>query len=378
MPVAPLNEQKRIADKLEKLFARVDTCLARLERVQLILEQFRQAVLVAATSGDLTVDWREEKKISKPWEKVSLSDVAETRLGKMLDKRRNQGELTPYLRNANVRWFGFDLIDIQEIRVSEEEKQDLYIRNGDILICEGGEPGRCAVWYGSDNMYVFQKALHRARVKENLLPEWLCYCLKTAADSGNLRELFTGTTIQHLTGVALAQFEFEIPSLVEQQEIVRRVEAMLARADHLMNYCLDVRNRVEQLTPILLDEAFRGELVPQNPNDEPALILLEKIRTARASMPLETQKPRWRPKMQSKSSTEPIGITEALRQAQHELSSYDLFTAAGYPAEAESEEIETFFVALRDALRNGQIAKVRRGDVDWFSLIGKEDINHED
>lgn len=277
LPLPPLNEQKRITDKLDSLLTRVDSCQTHLERVPQILKRFRQSVLAAATSGRLTEDWREKHAVNGEWETVQLSEVATSRLGKMLDVAKNRGELHPYLRNINVRWFAFDLSDIQELRISEEEAKTLGVRKGDVLVCEGGEPGRCAVWYGEDDIYLFQKALHRVRVGEKLLPEWLCYCLKSSADSGKLAEYFTGTTIKHFTGVSLSRFEFDLPSLEEQAEIVQRVEKLFAYADRLEAHYTSASEHVERLTPSLLAKAFRGELVEQDPNDEAAEKLLERI-----------------------------------------------------------------------------------------------------
>ena len=280
-PFAPLNEQKRIADKLDNLLARVDACRERLDRIPAILKRFRQAVLATATSGKLTEEWRENCQLPFNWPEVKLADVASSRLGKMLDKNKNQGELTPYLRNINVRWFDFNLDNIQKIRVSLKEKDDLNLKIGDVLICEGGEPGRCAVWRESTGNFVYQKALHRVRVSDKLLPEYLCYVIKTAADDLSLAKLFTGTTIKHLTGVSLNQLTFLLPTLKEQTEIVRRVEELFAYADRIEARYQTARARVDKLTPAILAKAFRGGLVPQDPSDEPASVLLERIRASR-------------------------------------------------------------------------------------------------
>jgi type I restriction enzyme S subunit len=243
-----------------------------------ILRKFREAVLEAAVSGRLTEVWRRENKKSFNWERVVLSDVAESRLGKMLDKVKNRGDLRPYLRNINVRWFVFDLSDIQELRVSPAEASELAVAQGDVLVCEGGEPGRCAVWRGPEGQYIYQKALHRVRAGPSLIPEWICYCLKNAATSGRLEASFTGTTIKHLTGVSLAGFDFRLPPIAEQIEAKRRVEELLALADQLEAKYRAAVERVERLTPSVLAKAFRGELVPQDPEDEPASVLLERIR----------------------------------------------------------------------------------------------------
>jgi type I restriction enzyme S subunit len=285
IPIPPFNEQKRIADKLDKLFTRIDACCDRLARIPQILEKFRQNVLNDAISGYLTDDWRSSQELADEWEIVKLSEVASSRLGKMLDKSKNQGVLTPYLRNLNVRWFYFDLTDIQKIRVTEDEVNNFSICYNDVLICEGGEPGRCAIWKGESNVYVYQKALHRVRVGARLLPEWLCYCLKNSADSGRLLDMFKGTTIAHLTGITLSQFQLILPSVEEQREIVNRIEKLFADADYIENYYKSIVTTIDQLTAKLLDKAFRGELVPQDPSDEPASVLLERIRTERLAQP---------------------------------------------------------------------------------------------
>jgi type I restriction enzyme, S subunit len=277
IPLAPLNEQKRIADKLDRLLAKVDNCRERLDLISLALTRFRQSILNAAISGKLSEDWRNEKGLSNKWRKVKLSEVATSRLGKMLDKLKNQGDLVPYLRNTNVRWFDFDLSDVKGLRAGKEELSSLFIRKGDVLICEGGEPGRCAIWKGEDDIYVYQKALHRVRVGDQLSQEWLCYCIKASADSGKLSKFFSGTTIKHLTSIAFKQFELDLPPINEQKEIVRRVEKLFDFADRLEARYQTARAQIDKLTPALLDKAFKGELVPQDPTDEPAAALLAKI-----------------------------------------------------------------------------------------------------
>jgi len=281
--LAPLNEQRRIAYKLDTVLSRVDACRERLDRIPAILKRFRQSVLAAATSGKLTKDWREAGRRGLEWKRALLGEVADSRLGKMLDKAKNKGDLLPYLRNINVRWFGFDLSEVQHIRVSDREASELTLKPGDVLVCEGGEPGRCAIWQDAGSAFVYQKALHRVRVGPRLLPEWLCYCLKDAADDGRLSELFSGTTIRHLTGISLARFELPLPPIDEQFEIVRRVGSLFARSEELMAVYATANAKVASLTPSLLSKAFKGELVPQDPNDEPASVLLKRIRAERTT-----------------------------------------------------------------------------------------------
>jgi len=288
IPLPPLSEQHRIVARVEALLTQINAARDRLNRVPLIMKRFRQAVLAAACSGRLTEGWREgilldetelingsreflslsmdqkSEKIPNGWKLVNLEQISDSRLGKMLDKMKNRGEITPYLRNTNVRWFGFDLSDVKMMRVSNIEKDELSVQRGDILVCEGGEPGRCAIWKDNETNFIFQKALHRIRVFDTILPDWICYCLKDASDSGRLSNLFTGSTIKHLTGVALKKFEFFLPPISEQYEIVRRVNALFALADQIENQVAGATKRTEALTQAVLAEAFRGELVHTN------------------------------------------------------------------------------------------------------------------
>lgn len=302
----PLAEQKVIADKLDTLLALVENTKARLECIPQILKRFRQSVLAAAVSGRLTEEWRlssesyvhantEDWKwapVPTTWAVRLYSDLVESRLGKMLDKAKNSGLPTKYLGNVNVRWFDFNLSEVQEILVSKAERNELSIRPGDVLICEGGEPGRCAIWDGRvEEQMVFQKALHRARVSEALLPEWLALNLKHDADSLTLEQLFTGTTIKHLTGKALKKYPLRVPPIEEQTEIVRRVDHLFAHADRIEQQVNNALARVNNLTQSILAKAFRGELTEQWRMDNPELIsgehsaeaLLERIKAERAA-----------------------------------------------------------------------------------------------
>lgn len=153
------------------------------------------------------------------WEYMPVSAVADHRLGKMLDKRKNKGDFNPYLRNVNVRWFGFDLSDLKEMRFTNDEFNKYAIEKGDLVICEGGYPGRAAIWE-SDETILFQKALHRVRFHEPERNEWFLYYLFYLDSSGLLSSHFTGSGIQHFTGQTLAKLVVPLPPLPEQKRIV--------------------------------------------------------------------------------------------------------------------------------------------------------------
>ena len=157
--------------------------------------------------------------MKKGWERKKVSEIAKHSLGKMLDKAKNKGEPKPYLRNLNVRWFDFDLSDVLEMRFLPEEAARYTAVKGDVLICEGGYPGRAAIWEQDEPIY-FQKALHRVRFHEPERSKWFLYHLLSKDLDGTLKSHFNGAGIQHFTGEALAQFEVPLPSLPEQHRIV--------------------------------------------------------------------------------------------------------------------------------------------------------------
>jgi type I restriction enzyme S subunit len=153
------------------------------------------------------------------WPRKKISEIATHSLGKMLDKAKNKGELRPYLRNLNVRWFGFDLSDVLEMRFLPEDVAKCTAVKGDVLVCEGGYPGRAAIWEQDAPIY-FQKALHRVRFHEPERSKWFLYYLHAKDLDGTLRNHFNGSGIQHFTGEALAQLEVPLPPIPEQQRIV--------------------------------------------------------------------------------------------------------------------------------------------------------------
>ncbi len=137
----------------------------------------------------------------------------------MLDAKKNKGTPQPYLGNSNVRWGEFDLVDLAEMRVEPDEEERYGLRPGDLVVCEGGEPGRCAIWNGPSGMK-FQKALHRVRPKPTLDNYYLFNWFRHAARTGQLDAHFTGTTINHLTGKAVAELRLPLPPLAEQRAMV--------------------------------------------------------------------------------------------------------------------------------------------------------------
>lgn len=153
------------------------------------------------------------------WEKVKLGEVTESCLGKMLDQKKNKGSYKPYLANVNVRWGFFDLDNLQEMRFEDDEDEKYGIKYGDLIICEGGEPGRCAIWKEQIPNMKIQKALHRVRVHDIMDFRFVYYWFLLAGKQGALKQYYTGATIMHMPGQKLKEVLIDKPPLIVQQRI---------------------------------------------------------------------------------------------------------------------------------------------------------------
>lgn len=186
------------------------------------------------------------------WKIKKLGDISDMCLGKMLDKEKNQGDYQPYLANINVRWGGFDLKNLSKMRFEEKENERYGLKYGDLIICEGGEPGRCAIWKDEVPEMKIQKALHRVRMHDNYNPFFVYYRFLLAGRSGELSKHFIGSTIKHLTGVGLKQVEFEYPSLAIQNQIA----AVLSSIDQKIEINNRINAELEAMAKTLYDYWF--------------------------------------------------------------------------------------------------------------------------
>lgn len=313
IPVAPLKEQKRIAQKLHALLAQVDTLKARIDAIPALLKRFRHATLSAAANGDLTKDWREviqgtqdresanqylarilearslrprtkfkppvapdtdtrSTEVPNTWVVSSVSSFAECldsmRVPVKKELRAREGGIYPYFgANGEVDRVNEFLFDDDLVLVTEDET--FYGRVKPIAYKYSG---KCWV-----NNHV-----HVLRAHDKVGQSFLCYILMHY----DVTPWLTGTTGRaKLTQGALMALPIGVPPPDEQAEIVRRIEKLFAFADQLEARVSAARVRIDALTQSLLGKAFRGELVPQDPDDEPASVLLERIRAQRAAAP---------------------------------------------------------------------------------------------
>ena len=321
--IVPIETQQAIVNKIESLFDEIDEGIGRLKTAAQQIQQYRQSLLKNAFNGELTKEWRskhadtlpsenellaqiqttreqhhaqqladwqtavsqweqngkEGKKPSKPkvstqavkfeenfadlprgWGTVKLENLAsEYVLGKMLDKNKNKGEERPYLGNINVRWGYFEFSNAKTMKIEDDEIERYSVKYGDLIICEGGEPGRCAVWKHEAEMFI-QKALHRVRFPSYYSADFAFYYLSYAVKLPLVTDLLTGTTIKHLTGTALKNIPFPVCSINEQTEIVAILESKLTACDQLADELAKQLKKAELLKQAVLKAAFSGEL----------------------------------------------------------------------------------------------------------------------
>lgn len=227
----------------EELLRRIES-----EKKQLAKAGGVNAVIVSRRLGNDEVLY----SLPNSWKWVSVRDISDHRLGKMLDQHKNKGEDRPYLRNINVQWDRIDLSDVQEMRFEPGEFPEYRLESGDLLICEGGEPGRCAIWTHPDKEMMFQKAIHRVRPYGNIVPRYLLFHLWADAWSGRLAKFFTGATIRHFTGKALADYLVALPPLAEQHRIVAKVDQLMRLCDELEAGLVQTETKRRNVTAAVL------------------------------------------------------------------------------------------------------------------------------
>lgn len=280
LPLAPEPEQRRIADKLESVLARVDGVNERLGRVTPMLKRLRQSVLAAATSGKLTEEWRGGKAAEWLLERADL----------VCDKVQSGGTPkagfseagVPFLKVYNIvnQKIAFDYkpqFVSQSVHLGELKKS--HVQPGDVLMNIVGPPlGKVAIVPCTYRNWNINQAIAMFRPSATLSSVWIYIVLCEGAPIRKVLASTKGSVGQ--INISLSQcraFEFPVPPPDEQTEIVRRVEVLFAYVDRLEAKLQAAQDAAQRLTPALLAKAFRGELVPQDPSDAPAIELLQQL-----------------------------------------------------------------------------------------------------
>lgn len=274
VPFPPLAEQKRIVAKIEELLPYIDRYEQAWSRLETFNQRFpddmRKSILQLAIQGKL-VEQRpeegtgdelyreiqaekqrlikagkikkekplpeiteEEKPFEVPesWMWVRLNEVAESSLGKTLNKTTDTGDLCPYLCSINVYWTGITLDTVKEALFTDSDKAKYRLEKGDLLVCEGGDAGRCAIW-NEDRVMYYQNALHRIRFYGGISGAYFHSIFELYKSNGIIKQHCKGETIKHLVQSELYSIPFPLPPLAEQKRIVARLEEVLAVCERL-------------------------------------------------------------------------------------------------------------------------------------------------
>lgn len=363
IPLAPLAEQQVIVDKLDILLAQIESIKARLERISAIIKYFRQSVLAAAVSGKLTEEWRFKNNIASG--KIKKLEL----LGNLLagqspskSEVNTNGEGIPYVTGPE-QWDG------KKISIHKWTKYPKRIApEGSIFITvKGAGVGKtflgCYAAIGRD-IYAF--------VPNNDVN--FLYALFAIQNSTESVILKAKGLIPGLTKNDILEHEVYLPHILEQNEIVSKVNTLQEYANSIEETTQLIQKRVKLLTQSIFAKAFKGELTAGWREQNQDLItgvnnveaLLDRIQT---EVMKEVEKPKKtiiRKRKVIKDIVEPIPVIQALINSGKPLNSYDLFIAANYPANSETELVEQFYVDLRNSIDNGKILEKSSEDGQSF------------
>jgi type I restriction enzyme S subunit len=326
-PLAPIEEQQRIVEAIESLFTQLDAGVAALKRLRANLKRYKAAVLKAACEGKLVpqdpndepasdllerilaerrAKWEAEQRtkgkdprklkyeapaapdtsdlpeLPEGWVWASMKQVGDIQLGRQRAPQHHTGDyMHPYLRVANVFEDYIDATDVFEMNFTPQEYDTYLLHYNDILLNEGQSlelVGRSAIYKNEVPGACFTNTLVRFRTSEGVLTEYAQLVFRAYLHSGRFQKIAKWTTnIAHLGAQRFAELEFPLPSLSEQENVVTEVERLMSVVRYLeltIDYAL---KRAERLRQAILKQAFEGKLVLQDPNDEPASVLLERI-----------------------------------------------------------------------------------------------------
>lgn len=282
-PVAPLPEQHRIVAKLDALMERVERNKQRLDKIPALLKRFRQSVLAAAVSGRLTEGWRRENEIDdSSWNEDILISLCDKSRGVSygvikLGEFENGG--IPCLRTSDVKWLSIETNEVKKISktISDNYKRTI-LQGNEILVNVRGTLGGVAVVPPDLIGWNISREVAMVPLLKNYNAKFIAFSIASLKSQNWLNEVakgvaYTGINLQDLRNLPLS-----IPSSEEQHEIVRRVEQLFGFADKIEARYVKAKAMLDRLPQSILAKAFRGELVPQDPDDEPAGVLLERIR----------------------------------------------------------------------------------------------------
>ena len=255
-PLPPLEEQKRIVFEIERWLSFVDVVERGKSDLQTTISQAKSKILDLAIHGklvpqdpndepasellkrinpkaEITCDNPQYGKLPKGWCLCHIPDVANTLLGKTLDRSKNTGTPKDYLCAINVLWGKFDFTTHKQFLLEKNEYERYAVMKGDLMVCEGGDVGRCAIWEDDSKEIYYQNALHRIRCKEGVFNYYILYLLWHYKLNGTIDYLCKGVTIKHFTQTVMNKLDILLPPFEEQKRIVAKIEDLFTQLDKI-------------------------------------------------------------------------------------------------------------------------------------------------
>lgn len=308
IPLAPLPEQRRIVAKIDSLTAKSRRARDHLDHIPRLVEKYKHAVLEAAFRGDLTREWRHRRPphgdasgvherltdlplLPADWVWASMGALGQISGGLTKNPARNGLPIrVPYLRVANVYANQLRLDEVAEIGCTPDERQKTLLVPGDLLIVEGNgsldQIGRVAIWNGELPQCSHQNHLIKIRLNDVVSPEFALFWLMSPQGRNAIQSVASSSAgLFSLSISKVRGLPIPICAAEQQRRVVDRIRVALTWIDRLAAEATSARTLVDRLDQAVLAKAFRGELVPQDPADEPASVLLDRIRAERAAAP---------------------------------------------------------------------------------------------
>ncbi len=265
----PLWEERAIATFLDRETAKIDALVAKKERLIELLQEKRTALITRAVTKGLDPDGKMKDsgvewlgKIPAAWKVAPVYTRYKVALGKMLDAKRISGNyLGQYVRNIDVQWDSVNTDDLPQMDFSPEERDRYKLEAGDLLVCEGGDVGRTAIWEGNVGDCFYQKALHRVRPHSNEdIPRFFYYVMYALAKGGVFVAGGNPNTIDHLTAIQLSHYRFPFPPSEEQAAIAIFLDHETTRIDALIDKIRAAIDRLKELRAALISAAVTGKI----------------------------------------------------------------------------------------------------------------------
>jgi len=396
-PLPPHTEQIRIVARIEELFSHLDAGVLALQRAKAQLQRYRQAVLKAAVEGRLTEGWRKAHPVVEPAEKLlkrirskelnirnpvsdlpdlpkewiwaNLGEIGNVSGGLTKNSKRNNYPLKmPYLRVANVYAGELRLDEVKEIGLGENELDRVLLNPGDLLVVEGNgssdQIGRVALWDGRISPCVHQNHIIKIRFNPTGIGKFVLYWLLSISGREQINKVASSTSGLYTLSISkVASLLAPLPPFLEQEKIVDEIEYRLSIVDKEHNIIDKNILITDYIRQSILKRAFDGRLIPQDPNDEPASILLERIvKTEKRVIPSRRVERRIKNAM-SKVGFKGNDLYKLLLSSNRSLTPRELWKLSNLT-------IEEFYSFLRKEIESGRISEDKINN----KLIAKAEI----